>query len=99
MRSCNWHQPRLMLGIVVLYCSTGTAWSLGNHPESSTCDKDHSWYAVCTSSRHNLEGWTGNCYSTADEARQEARQHANEFHQGNMRWTGITQAGELKKYQ
>ena len=63
--------------------------ALGNHPDSSVCSVEKPYQAICTHSLHNLEGWYGGCYATQEEAQKEADQHANEYHDGNSRWTGI----------
>jgi hypothetical protein len=64
----------------------------GNHPEAGACSVSQPYFAICTHSLHNLDGWFGkNCHTEKDDAQREAQQHADKYHQGNMRWTGISQ--------
>jgi len=64
----------------------------GNYPEADLCPKEKPYYAICTDSMHGLEGWHGKrCYANKALAQQDAEQHAKAYHQGNMRWTGISQ--------
>ena len=76
--------------LVLGTCLLSTAYAMGNHPEAGYCPKDRPWFAFCTHSLHSLEGWYGkNCYAEREPAEREARQHAEKFHNGNMRWTGV----------
>lgn len=62
----------------------------GNYPEAGSCKKDKPYYAICTHSLHSLEGWySRECFATEAEAQKAAEEHAKEFHNGNMRWTGV----------
>jgi len=63
--------------------------AIGNHPESSTCAPEKPYYAVCTSSQHGLEGWSGQCYKTQIEAQHQANSHADKFHKGDTHWVGV----------
>jgi hypothetical protein len=62
----------------------------GNHPEAGACGGDKPYFAICTHSLHSLEGWySRECFATREEAQQRAEEHAKEYHNGNMRWTGV----------
>lgn len=79
--------------LIALLLLSGTLLASGNHPEAGSCPQDKPYYAVCTHSLHSLEGWVGKkCYTTREEAEVEAKAHADEQHQGNMRWTGVSKS-------
>jgi len=65
----------------------------GNHPQAGACTSKEPHFAICTHSLHSLEGWFGKgCYVEKASAQAEAEQHADKFHKGNMRWTGISKS-------
>ena len=69
-----------------------STYASGNHPEAGACSAGQPNFAICTHSLHNLDGWFGKkCHAEKEAAQAEAEQHAKEYHQGNMRWTGISQ--------
>ncbi|HHH48402.1 MAG TPA: hypothetical protein ENK51_05895 [Gammaproteobacteria bacterium] len=74
--------------ICILVSAQATA--MGNYPEANACPPDKPYYAICTHSLHNLEGWFGpHCHTTRAEAEKDIEAHAREYHQGNTRWTGV----------
>jgi len=78
--------------LLFLILTNNIAQASGNHPEAGTCPKDKPYFAICTHSLHNLEGWYSNrCHSTQQSAQADAEAHAKKWHKGNMRWTGINQ--------
>jgi hypothetical protein len=80
---------RATLAVLLLGGATATHAS-GNHPEAGACSEDKPYFAICTHSLHSLEGWySRECFETKEEAQQRAEAHAQEYHNGNMRWTGI----------
>ena len=81
------------LFLALLLCLPLIATASGNHPESGACPKDKPWYAICTHSLHSLEGWySRECRATRAEAERDAEAHAREWHDGNMRWTGVAKS-------
>ena len=66
--------------------------AMGNHPQASVCTPEKPYQAICTHSLHSLEGWYGKCYVSQAEAQKDADDHANQFHDGNSRYTGIKKA-------
>lgn len=77
---------------ILIFFSPSAIFASGNHPEAGICPKDKPYYAICTHSLHNLEGWFGKqCSVDKQSAQREAEQHAKKHHQDNMRWTGINQ--------
>jgi hypothetical protein len=70
----------------------GNAQASGNHPEAGACSATQPYFAICTHSLHNLDGWFGkNCHTEKSAAQTDAEQHAEKYHQRNMRWTGVSQ--------
>ena len=61
--------PRLA---AVLFCLGLPVLALasGNHPEAGACPKERPWYAICTHSLHNLEGWYSRECRTTQAAAQ-----------------------------
>jgi len=71
----------------------GLAAASGNHPEAGACPPDKPYYAICTHSLHNLEGWySRDCHASREAAEKDAQRHAERWHHGNMRWTGISKS-------
>lgn len=71
---------------------SSSALASGNHPDAGTCPKDKPYYAICTHSFHSLEGWfSDECHADKAAALLDAEAHAKQYHQSNMRWTGISQ--------
>lgn len=76
--------------LLLLTLSPGQAPAMGNYPDAGACPPDKPYYAICTHSLHNLEGWFGpGCHASRAAAEKDAEAHARKHHQGNMRWTGI----------
>lgn len=69
---------------------TLNSYANGNFPDAASCPKDKPYFAVCTSSVHDLLGWTGQCRATKQEAQKDAEQHAKDVHNGDTRWTGYS---------
>lgn len=81
---------RRFITLLVFCALPASALASGNHPEAGACPKEKPYYAICTHSLHNLEGWySRECRSTREAAEKDAEQHARKQHNGNMRWTGI----------
>ncbi len=79
-------------GLLFASIPSSVALALGNHPEAGVCTPDKPYFAICTHSLHNLEGWfSRSCYEDRALAQREAEEHARKNHQGNMRWTGVNQ--------
>ena len=79
-----------LLGILLFLAFPITASALGNHPEAGTCSSEKPYFAICTHSFHSLEGWySRNCHATQAGAQKDADDHAEKYHQGKSRWTGI----------
>lgn len=72
------------------------SFSMGNHPEASTCPKNKPYVVFCSHSLHNLEGWVGGCYENRELAETEVEEHAKQAHKGNTRWTGVLQTNKPK---
>jgi len=82
----------LLLGSVATLLSS-TAFASGNHPQAGSCTPEKPYFAICTHSLHSLEGWFGKgCYVEKSAAQAEAEQHADQYHKGKMRWTGISKS-------
>jgi hypothetical protein len=80
----------LYIGILLLSVFPVAAFASGNHPEAGACPADKPYFAICTHSFHNLEGWySSNCHETQNAAQKDADEHAREYHRSNSRWTGI----------
>ena len=80
----------VLLSILLMTAIPISAFALGNHPEAGTCSSNKPYFAICTHSFHNLEGWySSNCHRTRDAAQKDADKHTKDYHQGNSRWTGI----------
>jgi len=90
---------RRAIVLLVIALGTGPAWASGNHPEAGACNAERPWFAFCTHSLHSLEGWYGeHCYRERQPAQEEAERHAKEYHQGNMRWTGVRKQRTTSRY-
>ncbi len=84
---------RLRLLALLLAGLATTAGAAGNFPEAGSCPPERPYYAFCTHSLHNLEGWySRECRRTREEAEADARRHAERWHHGNMRWTGVAKS-------
>jgi len=82
----------LFYGVLLASIPFSTTLASGNHPEAGICSPDKPHFAICTHSLHNLEGWfSRNCYADKALAQRDAEEHARKNHQGNMRWTGVSQ--------
>ncbi len=82
----------MRLNAIILLCALAPApaAAMGNYAEAGFCPPERPWYAICTHSLHNLEGWFGpGCHTTREAAEKDAEAHAREQHQGNTRWTGV----------
>ena len=80
-----------VLFFLVIFQISSTVSASGNHPDAGTCPKDKPYFAICTHSLHSLEGWySTQCRADKATAQQDAEAHAKKFHNGNMRWTGIS---------
>ncbi len=76
----------------ILFCMSlpTTGLASGNHPEAGACPKEKPYYAICTHSLHNLEGWySRECRTTRAAAEKDVQAHADKWHKGNTRWTGV----------
>ena len=79
-----------VLSLLLIVSLPTSVMAAGNYPEAGSCKKDKPYYAICTHSLHSLEGWySRECFATEAEAQKAAEEHAREYHNGNMRWTGI----------
>jgi hypothetical protein len=86
--------PPFILFILPFLVIPFTASASGNYPEAGTCPPEKPYFAICTHSFHNLEGWySNNCHSTQNKAQKDANNHVKKYHQGNSRWTGIKKQG------
>jgi len=82
----------LFYGLLLASVPLNTVFALGNHPEAGSCSLSKPYFAICTHSLHNLEGWfSKSCYADRALAQHDAEKHAEKNHQGNMRWTGVSQ--------
>ncbi|MCF6258029.1 MAG: hypothetical protein L3J98_13640 [Gammaproteobacteria bacterium] len=82
----------LFYGLLLASVPSNTVLALGNHPEAGSCSLSKPYFAICTHSLHNLEGWfSRSCYADRALAQHDAEKHAEKNHQGNMRWTGVSQ--------
>lgn len=79
--------------------STGTLFAMGNYPEANTCSQDMPYYAVCTAGSHDLQGWTGKCQASREDAQKQADLHAQKSHAGISQWTGVTRISRTAKYR
>jgi len=85
----------MRLPTAVLFCALAPlpALAMGNFPEAGACPPDKPWYAICSHSLHKLEGWfSRECRASREAAEADAERHARKWHDGNMRWTGVTKA-------
>ena len=80
---------RLWTIVLLVLLPINANFALGNYPEAGVCPADKPYFAFCTHSLHNLEGWHGHCYASREQAMQEAEQHIEKHHHGNNRWTGV----------
>ncbi len=74
--------PALVLCTVLVGCSRG------NYPESRQC-ANGMVQVFCTHPSHSLDGWRGACYPSEQDAGREIDHHAKDYHQGQLRWTGV----------
>jgi hypothetical protein len=82
--------PFLIISTLLFLAFSITASASGNHPEAGTCPTEKPYFAICTHSFHNLEGWySSHCHDTQDAAQKDADKHSEKYHQDNSRWTGI----------
>lgn len=80
------------LFFLIIFSLSNTALASGNHPEAGACPKEKPYFAICTHSFHSLEGWySDQCHADKASAQRDAEAHAKQYHQGEMRWTGINQ--------
>jgi hypothetical protein len=76
---------------VLLLLTPVCSLAAGNHPEAGACSPTKPYFAICTHSFHSLEGWySDNCHVTQETAQKDADEHANKYHQGKSRWTGVS---------
>ncbi|HFE32396.1 MAG TPA: hypothetical protein ENJ17_03690 [Gammaproteobacteria bacterium] len=81
---------RILGALLLSLLASRQAFAMGNFPEAGACPPDKPYYAICTHSLHNLEGWFGpDCHATREAAEKDVEAHAREQHQGNTRWTGV----------
>jgi len=82
----------LFYGLLLVSIPSNTVLALGNYPGAGVCPSSKPYFAICTHSLHNLEGWfSRRCYTDQALAQRDAEEHARKNHRGNMRWTGINQ--------
>jgi hypothetical protein len=77
-------------GLIGLLNANGMA--MGNFPGSKNCADKTPYFAFCSHSLHNLEGWYGPCRATREEGQSDANKHVTKEHNGNSRWTGVLHA-------
>jgi hypothetical protein len=79
----------MVTALLALSIHSTNVFAMGNHPEAKLCSAERPYYAVCTAGSHDLQGWTGPCHATREEAEKDAAEHAHKSHHGVTQWTGV----------